>query len=567
MEKKKKNITKQQPKQQSKIRIAFLGGIGEIGKNLCILESDNDIIIVDCGIGFPDEEMFGIDLVIPDFTYLEDNADKIRGLFITHGHEDHIGAVPFLLMLLDIPIYATALSIGILENKLEEHTLDFNPRINRVKAGDVIKAGDFSVEFINVNHSIPDSCALAIDSPAGMIIHSGDFKIDTTPIESEIINIARLSELGKKGVTLLMCESTNADRQGYTPSERTVGNSLSDIFIKSASKRLIIATFSSNIHRVQQIINLSAKNKRKVAITGRSMLNIVDAACKLGYMKIPDNTLIELSDIKRYRNDQITVITTGSQGEPMSALYKMCFSERSSIELSSDDVVVVSASAIPGNEKLISKIVNELARRNIPVLRDLSLGVHVSGHACQEELKLMHAMIKPKYFIPIHGEYRQLFAHRELAKSLGMNEADIFIGENGSVLEISSQTAKWSNPITAGNVMIDGYGIGDVGSIVLRDRRHLSEDGIIMVVLSVSMRYKEIISGPEIISRGFVYVRESEELIDELRDTVIKTIAPQLKKEKIDVSQLRNKIKDDLGKFINNRTKRNPIIVPVILEE
>ncbi len=567
MDKKKKNTTKQQQKQQSKVRIAFLGGIGEIGKNLCVLESDNDIIIVDCGIGFPDEEMFGIDLVIPDFTYLEDNADKIRGLFITHGHEDHIGAVPFLLMLLDIPIYATALSIGILENKLEEHTLDFNPRINRVKAGDVIKAGDFSVEFINVNHSIPDSCALAIDSPAGMIVHSGDFKIDTTPIESEIINIARLSELGKKGVTLLMCESTNADRPGYTPSERTVGNSLSDIFIKSASKRLIIATFSSNIHRVQQIINLSAKNKRKVAITGRSMLNIVDAACKLGYMKIPDNTLIELSDIKRYRNDQITVITTGSQGEPMSALYKMCFSERSSIELSSDDVVVVSASAIPGNEKLISKIVNELARRNIPVLRDLSLGVHVSGHACQEELKLMHAMIKPKYFIPIHGEYRQLFAHRELAKSLGMNESDIFIGENGSVLEISSQTAKWSNPITAGNVMIDGYGIGDVGSIVLRDRRHLSEDGIIMVVLSVSMRYKEIISGPEIISRGFVYVRESEELIDELRDTVIKTIAPQLKKEKIDVSQLRNKIKDDLGKFINNRTKRNPIIVPVILEE
>ena len=382
-------MSKRKTKNRSRVKVAFLGGIGEIGKNLCVIESENDLIIVDCGLGFPDEEMFGIDLVIPDFTYLEDNSEKIRGIFITHGHEDHIGAIPFLLMLMDIPIYATALSAGILENKLEEHILDFVPRINRVKAGDKIEAGDFSVEFINVNHSIPDSCALAISSPAGMIVHSGDFKIDTTPIESETMNIARLSEIGKKGVTLMLCDSTNADRPGYTPSERTVGDSLSNIFIKSTSKRIVIATFSSNVHRIQQIINLSAQYKRKVAITGRSMLNIIDAAIKLGYMKIPEGTLIEINDIKRFKPEQITVVTTGSQGEPMSALYKMCFSEKANIELSSTDVVVISASAIPGNEKLISKIVNELARRNIAVIRDSSMGVHVSGHACQEELKIM----------------------------------------------------------------------------------------------------------------------------------------------------------------------------------
>ncbi|MBO4355396.1 MAG: ribonuclease J [Clostridia bacterium] len=560
-------MSKRKTENRSRVKVAFLGGIGEIGKNLCVIESENDLIIVDCGLGFPDEEMFGIDLVIPDFTYLEDNSEKIRGIFITHGHEDHIGAIPFLLMLMDIPIYATALSAGILENKLEEHVLDFVPRINRVKAGDKIEAGDFSVEFINVNHSIPDSCALAISSPAGMIVHSGDFKIDTTPIESKTMNIARLSEIGKKGVTLMLCESTNADRPGYTPSERTVGDSLSNIFIKSTSKRIVIATFSSNVHRIQQIINLSAQYKRKVAITGRSMLNIIDAAIKLGYMKIPEGTLIEINDIKRFKPEQITVVTTGSQGEPMSALYKMCFSEKANIELSSTDVVVISASAIPGNEKLISKIVNELARRNIAVIRDSSMGVHVSGHACQEELKLMHTIIRPKFFMPIHGEYRQLYAHREIAKTLGMKESNIFVGENGKTLEISKTDAKWGESIESGNVMIDGYGIGDVGSTVLRDRKHLGEDGIIIVACSVSAKYRDVISGPEILSRGFVYVRESEELMDELKSAATATIRNFLKKDHYDCNHLKTKIRDDLSKYIYSKTKRNPVILPVILEE
>ena len=550
----------------AKVRVAFLGGLGEIGKNLCVIESDDDIIIVDCGLGFPDEDMFGIDLVIPDFTYLEKNAEKIRGLFITHGHEDHIGAIPFLLRVLDVPVYGTKLAIGIIKNKLSEHNLDYEPTFNCVSPGDTVKVGGgISVEFIRVNHSIPDACALAIRTPAGLIVHSGDFKLDLTPIEGDVMDLARLGELGTEGVTLLMCESTNAERPGYTPSEKIVGNSLDGIFMRNKDKRLVIATFSSNVHRVQQIINTSVADKGKVAVTGRSMINIVKAATELDYMHFPEGTLIDIADVKRYNPEQVTIITTGSQGEPMSALYRMAFAEHDKVELTHNDLVVISASAIPGNEKLIDKIINELTKRGVSVFRDNSVEVHVSGHACQEELKLMHALTKPKFFMPIHGEYKHLSAHRDLAKSMGMREDHIFVGEIGKVLEISRKEAKWNGIVPAGNTLVDGYGIGDVGNIVLRDRRHLAEDGIIIVVCAISREYG-ITSGPDIVSRGFVYVRESEELMEEVKGIAVETLNECIDKGVFEWTQLKNELKDDMSKFIYGRTKRRPMILPIILE-
>ena len=550
---------------EEKVKVAFLGGLGEIGKNICVIESEKDIIIVDCGLGFPDEDMFGIDLVIPDFSYLEKNAEKIRGLFITHGHEDHIGAIPYLLRILDIPVYGTKLAIGIIKNKLLEHNLGYEPSLNCVCPGDVVKAGDMSVEFIRVNHSIPDACALAIKTPAGIIVHSGDFKLDLTPIEGEIMDIARLSEIGKKGVTLLLCESTNSERPGYTPSEKIVGNSLDAIFLRNKDKRLVIATFSSNVHRVQQIINASISHGRKVAVTGRSMINIVKAAIELEYMHVPDGTLIDIADVRRYNPEQITIITTGSQGEPMSALYRMAFAEHDKVELSYHDLVVISASVIPGNEKLIDKIINELTKRGVSVFRDNSVEVHVSGHACQEELKLMHALIRPKFFMPIHGEYKHLVAHREIAKSMGMPEDRIFVGEIGKVLEISSKDAKWNGTVPAGNTLVDGYGIGDVGNIVLRDRKHLAEDGIIIVVFAISPDYG-LVSGPELVSRGFVYVRESEELMDELKKVAGNTLNECLNDGITEWTQLKTEVKDDLSRYIYGKTKRRPMILPIILE-
>ena len=549
-----------------KVKVFSLGGLGEIGKNITVFECDNDIIIVDCGLGFPDEDMFGIDLVIPDFTYLEKNADKIRGLFLTHGHEDHIGGIPYLLRALDIPVYGTRLTLGIIENKLTEHKLPFAPRLERVNAGDVIDAGLFSVEFIHVNHSIADACALAIKTPLGNIIHTGDFKLDLTPIEGDVMDIARLGELGKEGVLLLMCESTNAERPGYTPSERTVGHSLDGIFLRNKDKRIVIATFSSNVHRVQQIIDTSVAYGRKIAVTGRSMLNIVNAAIELGYMRVPAGSIIDISDVRRFNPEKVTVITTGSQGEPMSALYRMAYGDHSSIELGVNDLVVLSANPIPGNEKLVDKIVNELTRRGIGVFRDSSVEVHVSGHACREEIKLMHALTKPKYFMPIHGEHKHLSANRDIALSMGIAPTNIFISETGKILELSATDAKFNGTVPTGNVMIDGSGIGDVGNIVLRDRKHLAEDGIIIVVCALSLEDNFIISGPNVVTRGFVYMRESEELMEELHKIARDSIEEGLYRRYSEWNQIKNLVKDNMAKYIYQKMKRKPMILPIIID-
>ena len=562
--KKEKTIKMEAPK--SPVKVAMLGGIGEIGKNLAMIEYEDDIVVIDCGLGFPDDDMLGIDLVIPDTIYLEENAHRVKGVFLTHGHEDHIGAIPYLLKNVDVPIYGTRLTIGIIERKLSEHDLDFTPRLNTVEAGDVIPAGKMAVEFIRVNHSIADSCAIAVHTPQGVILHSGDFKLDLTPIDGDIMDIARLGELGKSGVLLLMCESTNAERAGYTPSEVTVGKSLDNIFLRYRKKRIVIATFSSNVYRVQQIIDNSIAYGRKVALTGRSMLNIVEAANSLGYIKIPEGTLIDISEIKRFKPSEVTVITTGSQGEPMSALYRMAYSEHAQIELGNDDLVVLSANAIPGNEKKINNIVNEFMKRGVEVFRDQALGVHVSGHACAEELKLMHALTKPKFFMPIHGEYKHLSAHRDLARSMGQNPNNIFIGEVGKVLEITAKKAAWGGTVPSGKLLVDGYGVGDVGNIVLRDRRHLGEDGIIIVTAAISMDSGIILNGPEIVSRGFVYVRENEELIDKLREIAYNAIEKALDRHIYEWGTIKKNVSDALGKYIYQLTKRRPMIVPIIME-
>ncbi len=553
-------------KPEKRVKVAFLGGLEEIGKNICVIECDDDIIVVDCGLGFPDDDMFGIDLVIPDFTYLEKNVDRIRGVFLTHGHEDHIGAIPYLLRTMNLPIYGTRLTLGIIENKLMEHRLDFDPELNCVKAGDRVNAGCFSVEFIRVNHSIADACCLAIHTPAGIFLHTGDFKLDYTPIEGEVMDISRLGQLGQEGVQLLLCESTNAERSGYTPSEKVVGNTLDGIFMKNRDKRIVIATFSSNVHRVQQIINASVAYGRKVAVTGRSMTNIVRAAQDLNYMHIPEGTLIDISELKRYNPEKVTIITTGSQGEPMSGLYRMAFAEHDKVELGPKDLVVFSASAIPGNEKLVDKLINEFTKRGVSVFRDSNVEVHVSGHACQEEIKLMLALTKPRFFMPIHGENRHLAANREVAKSMGVPADNIFVGEIGKVLEVGTKEAKWNGTIPAGKVLIDGYGIGDVGNIVLRDRRHLAEDGIIVVVCTMSADGSELLSGPDIVSRGFVYVRESEELLDDVRRIALDAIDECLDRGYTEWNQIKNLVKDDLSRFIYQRTKRRPMILPIIME-
>lgn len=554
-------------KSGAKVKIIPLGGLNEIGKNMTVLECEDDILIIDCGLGFPDEDMLGIDLVIPDFSYLEANKEKIRGVVVTHGHEDHVGGIPYLLRTLDIPVYGTNLTLGIIRNKLEEHQLSFKPRLNRVSAGDTVKLGkNFSVEFIHVNHSIADACALAIDTPVGKMVHTGDFKLDLTPIDGEPMDITRLGEIGKEGVLLLMCESTNAERQGYTPSERKVGKSLEYIFATNKDKRIVIATFSSNVHRVQQIIDTSARHGRKVAITGRSMLNIVGAAVELGYMHVPAGVLVDINEIKRYKPDELTLITTGSQGEPMSALYRMAFSDHNQVSLDSRDLVVLSSSPIPGNEKLIGRIINELTKNGVTVLHDALVEVHVSGHACQEELKLMQSLIRPKFFMPVHGEYRHLNANRLLAVEMGTPESHIFISDIGKVLEVDEESAKWNGTVPAGKTLIDGYGIGDVGNIVLRDRRHLSQDGLIVVVASVDMDMRLLLSGPDIVSRGFVYVRESEELMDDIRKVASETIEKFLEKtDSIDRTALKTEVKDDLSKFLYSKTKRKPMVLPVIM--
>ena len=553
-------------KEKGKIRIIPLGGLHEIGKNITVIEYENDMIAVDCGLAFPDEDMLGVDLVIPDITYLEQNSDRLRGIFLTHGHEDHIGAIPYLLRTVNAPIYGTKLTLGIVKNKLQEHSLPWAPDLRTVSAGTTVRAGALNVEFIRVNHSIADACCLAIHTPLGTLIHTGDFKLDITPIEGEMMNITRLGELGNKGVLLLMSESTNAERAGFAPSEKKVGASLEYVFTKNAEKRIVISTFSSNVHRVQQIIDISAKHGRKVAITGRSMLNIVGAAIELGYMKVPKDTIIDIGDIKRYRPSEITLITTGSQGEPMSALYRMAYSDHQQVTLGRNDLVILSSHAIPGNEKLVGRVINELARNGVEVLHDAALEVHASGHACAEELKLMQALTKPRYFMPIHGEYRHLAAHRELAHEMGIPDRHIFLSDIGRVLEIDAKGARFAGTVQAGQVLVDGYGVGDVGNIVLRDRKHLSQDGLIVVVATVDEERKQLLSGPDIVSRGFVYVRENEALMEEARKLVLKTMEKCLGgRQSRDRVHLKNTVRDELSKFLYSRTGRKPMVLPVIM--
>ena len=548
-----------------KLKIFALGGLNEIGKNMTVLECGEDIIIVDCGIGFPDDDMLGVDLVIPDFTYIQNNIHKVRGVFLTHGHEDHIGSLPYFLRSCNVPVYGTKLTLGILENKLIEHKLLQSVKLNNVSAGDKINVGCFKIEFIRVNHSIADACALAITTPWGVVLHTGDFKLDITPIESEMMDITRLGQLGNEGILMLLCESTNAERPGYTPSERKVGFSLEKILSSYEDKRIIIATFASNVHRVQQIINASVNHGRRVAVTGRSMINVVNAAVKLGYMNVPDGVLIGIDDIKKYPPEKITIVTTGSQGEPMSALYRMAFSDHDKVQLTDKDLVVLSSSAIPGNEKLVGKIVNEMYRRGVNVYHDSSVEVHVSGHACQEELKLMHALTKPKYFMPVHGEYRHLIHHKEIAEGMGMPASNIFVSDIGKVVEIDEKGARFGEAVQAGKVLIDGSGIGDVGNIVLRDRKNLAEGGLIIAVATISQQEGILMSGPEIISRGFVYVRENEELINGAKDVATRALIDALDDGITEWTELKNILKASISKYIFNKTKKKPVVLPILM--
>lgn len=552
--------------QKSKLKVISLGGLQEIGKNMTVLEYENDIIVIDSGMGFPDEDMLGIDLVIPDISYLVKNADKIRGILITHGHEDHIGAIPYVLSEINVPIYGTRLSLGIIEGKLLENSPGYEPDLYTVEAGDVINLGVFKAEFIHVNHSIADACAISIKTPVGTVFHTGDFKIDVSPIDGQMIDLTRIGEIGKAGVELLLCESTNAERSGYTLSERTVGSSLERIFSQYEDKRLVIATFSSNVHRVQQIIDASARHGRRVAVTGRSMVNVIGAAAELGYMDLPDGVLIDLYEIKRFKPEEICIITTGSQGEPMSALYRMAFSEHDRVKLTSGDVVVLSSSAIPGNEKFVGKIINALVKNGVKVVNDSVEEVHVSGHACREEIKLMMSLLKPKYFMPIHGEARHLYANKEIAEFMGIPSQNIFISDIGKILEIDKKSASFAGIVPSGKVLVDGSGVGDIGSVVLRDRRHLAEDGLVVVVATVDFHSRYIVSGPDIVSRGFVYVKESEPLVEGARMAAETALERSLKARQIDYAQIKNNIRDELAKYIYKETKRKPMILPVLMD-
>ena len=555
------------PKKGAKLRVISLGGLHEIGKNMTAIEYGDDIIVVDCGFGFPDEDMLGVDYVIPDITYLEKNASRVRGILITHGHEDHIGAIPYVLKSINPPIYGTRLTLGIIRNKLAEHRLPAAPRLMTVEAGDCVQLGVFLVEFIHVNHSIADACALAIKTPLGMIYHSGDFKLDVTPIDGNMMDLARIGQIGNEGVLLYLGESTNAERAGYTPSERSVGGSLEGIFRENADNRLIVATFSSNVHRVQQIIDCSVKFGRRVAILGRSMENVIGAAVELGYMQVPAGTIVDISETKRFAPGEVTLITTGSQGEPMSGLYRMAFGSHALVKLGERDTVVLSSSAIPGNELLVDRIINALIKSGIKVVSDATTAnVHASGHACAEELKLLHALLRPKYFMPIHGEMRHLYAHKKLAEYMGMPESRIFLQEIGEVLEIDEDGARKNGTVPAGRVLVDGTGVGDVGAIVLRDRQLLSQDGLIVVVATVAMKERMVLSGPDIVSRGFVYVRESEEMMESARALAEATLKKRLEGGSRDWSELKNALRDELSRFFFRETKRRPMILPIVMD-
>ena len=551
---------------EKKMKIIALGGLAEIGKNITVFEYGDDIVIIDAGLAFPDDDMLGVDLVIPDFTYLIENAHKIKALLITHGHEDHIGAVPYLLSKIDIPVYGTKLSLGIIEGKLDENPPPFEPRLYTVEAGDVVNLGVFKAEFIHVNHSIADASAICLRTPVGNVFHSGDFKLDVSPIDGKMMDLTRIGEIGREGVSLLLCESTNAERGGFTPSERTVGGSLDRIFMQSEGKRLIIATFSSNVHRVQQIINASAKYGRKVAVIGRSMTNVLGAAVELGYMDMPDDVLIDIKDINRYRPGDLTLITTGSQGEPMSALYRIAFSEHDKVKLSPNDIVVLSSSAIPGNEKLVGKIINALIKNGVKVVNDSVEEVHVSGHACREEIKLLIALLKPKFYMPIHGEYRHLFANKEIAEYMGIPSSNIFVSDIGRVLELDKKSLAFAGSVPSGKVLIDGSGVGDIGSVVLRDRKHLSEDGLVVIVSVVNLSERLLFSGPDIVSRGFVYVKESLDFMDKTKKIAERSLEKMLNAGVRDMTQIKNAMRDEVSRFIFKETKRRPMILPIIME-
>ena len=557
---------KKPPEEPKKpVKIIPLGGLGEIGKNITLYEYDGDMFLVDCGMSFPDEDMPGIDIVIPDFTYVLENKDKIKGLVVTHGHEDHIGAIPYLLKNFNLPIYATRLTIGLIEGKLKEHKLLGDAKLNVVKPGAIITLGKFIIEFIHVNHSIPDAVGFAITSPAGTIIHTGDFKIDTTPIDDYVIDIVRFAEYGQRGVLALLADSTNAERPGYTASEKLVGGSFSNLFAKAEGRRIIVATFSSNIHRMQQIIDEAVRRDRKVAVSGRSMLNVVTVAEELGYLNIPENVLIDLADIRNYEPGRVVVITTGSQGEPLSALHRIAFSDHRQIEIIPGDMIIISATPIPGNEKLVSKVINELMKRGADVVYERMYDVHVSGHACQEELKLMMSITNPKYVIPLHGEQKHLMKHASLAEQMGIDPDNIIISANGNVIEISEKGITCSETVTAGRVMVDGLGVGDVGSIVLRDRKHLSDDGIIVITVCVDRITREIVSGPDVVSRGFVYVKESEELMNDIRELPDEILERCYMSNVRDMNTIKTRIKDGVSRELFTRTKRSPMILPIIM--
>lgn len=544
-----------------KIRIIPLGGLEQIGMNITAIESENSMVIVDCGMAFPDEEMLGIDLVIPDITYLRDHADKIEGFFITHGHEDHIGALPYVLRNLNVPVFSTRLTRALIENKLREHGLIESAKLNTVKFGDFVKAGDFDVEFIKTNHSIQDAAALAIHSPAGVILHTGDFKIDYTPVFGDTIDLQRFAELGKKGVLALLCESTNATRQGFTMSERTVGHTFETIFNENKDKRIIVATFASNVDRVQQIINVAEKYDRKVVIDGRSMINVISTASELGYIKMNDNTLIDISEIKNYPDDKIVLVVTGSQGEPMAVLSRMATGQHRKLSLSENDVIVLSSTPIPGNEKAVSKVINELSRRRAKVIYQ---DTHVSGHACAEELKLIYTLVHPKYSIPIHGELRHRLAQKEIATAIGLPKDNCLLIDTGDVVELSSDSCRVVDKIQAGPILVDGLGIGDVGNAVLKDRQSMSQNGIIVAAVSIEHSTGELVAGPEILTRGLVYVKENEDIIDEARDVVLR-VMDECRGMK-DLARVRNTIRNELSDYVWRRIQRTPMILAIITE-
>ena len=550
---------------KSKLKIIPLGGLEEIGKNLTVFEYRDDIIVLDCGLAFPDDEMYGIDLVIPDMSYLVKNRDRIRAVVLTHGHEDHIGGIPYLLKEINVPIYGTPLTLGILEKKLKEHGLVRTSKLFAVKPGDTVKLGEFKAEFIHTNHSIADSVAIALHTPVGTVLHTGDFKIDSTPIDGDMIDMARIGALGNKGILALLSDSTNVERSGFSMSERKVGDTFEAIF-RNCKSRIIVATFASNVHRVQQIINCAYEYHRKVAVSGRSMESVVSASVELGYLKAPKGTLIDISEIDKYRPEQLVIVTTGSQGEPMSALSRMAINDHKKVEITKGDLVIISASPIPGNEKLVAKVIDELFKRGAEVIYKSLADVHVSGHACQEELKIMLSLAKPKYFIPVHGEYRHLVQHAQLAHKIGMDEKDTFIMRIGQVLEMDGRSAKITGTVPAGQVFVDGLGVGDVGSIVIRDRKHLSQDGLIVVVVAINSKTKQIVSGPDVISRGFVYVREAEILMENIKTKAKEAILSCQGKKNNDWTALKAAVKNSLGQYLYEETKRSPMILPVIME-